>query len=600
MKVPGFFPRTFLPGFLICLLPFALAASQAQQPGPDAAGTGTFDGPAELPRVYVKSTLADTPAPGRKIIVKEGDNLQNALNRTECGDTVELQAGATFGGIFRFPARKCDDAHWIIVRTSAPDKELPPEGTRITPCYSGVASLPGRPFHCPGSPTRAMARIVFTLKGSGPITFLDGANHYRLIGLEVTRDSPQATIYNLISLEREPGHQGSADHLVFDRMWIHGVPQDETTRGVMLGGSRFVAVVDSFFTDFHCTAISGACTDAQAIAGGIGDLPMGPYKIVNNFLEGAGESIIFGGDRATVVPADIEIRHNYMFKPLQWMPGSPDFVGAADGHAFIVKNLFELKSAQRVLFEGNILENTWGGFTQTGFGLLLTPKNQIPNVCPICMVTDITVRDCRISHVGSGMQIGNGLSGTGGASKAGERYSIHDVVIDDIIGKPVKGFGAFAQVSMAKPTLHDVKMDHITAFPPDVVFIMGGPTTEYKMFNFSFTNSILSAGANQIVGTGGGPQNCSFQYNRKGPEGVLHDCFAAYAFDHNIIINGSGWPKGNHTVGNPKDVGFVSFNGGKDGDYHLLPTSKFKHAASDGKDPGADIDAINAATAGVQ
>ncbi len=597
MKVLRFISAPIFASLFFSFALSAIAATPAAPKTPQAAASGKFDGPAELPRVYVQSSMADTPAPGHKITVKEGDELQRALNGASCGDTIELQAGATFVGLFKFPAKKCDDSHWIIVRTTAPDSELPPEGTRISPCYSGVSSLPGRPFRCASPPTKAMARIVFSSKGgSGPIAFLDGANHYRLIGLEVTRDSPGATIYNLISLQ----HRGVADHLIFDRMWIHGVPQDETNRGILLGGSRFVAVVDSFFSDFHCTAISGACIDAQAIAGGIGDLPMGPYKIVNNFLEGAGESLIFGGAPATEVPADIEIRHNHMFKPLDWMPGSPDFVGATNGRPFIVKNLFELKSAQRVLFEGNLLENTWGGFTQTGFGLLLTPKNQSPNVCPICVVTDVTIRFCRISHVGSGFQIGNGLSDTGGASKAGERYSIHDVVVDDIIGKPVRGFGAFAQVSMARPTLHDVKIDHITAFPPDVLFIMGGPVTEEKMFNFSFTNSIVSAGQKQIEGTGGGQQNCSFAFGRKGPEGVIHDCFASYTFQHNVMIDGSGWPKGNTMVKKPQDVGFVNFNGGNGGDYHLLSSSRFRHAGSDGKDLGADIDAINAATAGVQ
>lgn len=562
---------------------------------------GSFDGPAELPRVFVKSSLADTPARGHKIAVTDSDGFQAALNRAECGDTIELQAGATFAGFFRFPAKKCDDTHWIVVRTSAPDSALPPEGTRLTPCYSGVASLPGRPLHCAAAPTQATAKIAFTAKGgSGPISFLDGANHYRLIGVEITRDSPGATIYNLVSLD----NKAVADHLIFDRVWMHGVPQDETTRGIMLGGSGYVAVVDSYFSDFHCTAISGACTDSQAIAGGNGSLPMGPYKIVNNFLEAAGESVLFGGGPATLTPADIEVRHNYMFKPLSWMPGSADFVGAPNGRPFIVKNLFELKNAQRVLVDGNIMENTWGGFTQTGFGVLLTPKNQSGggnNICPQCQVTDVTMRFCRISHVGSGFVIANGLSDTKGVSLAGERFSVHDVVVDDIIGKPVKGFGAFAQISMAAPTLHDVKLDHLTGFPPEVMFVMGGPTNETRMFHFSFTNSIVGAGAeNQIVGTGGGPQNCSFQYKVKGPEGVLKDCFADFMVAHNIIIDGSGWPKGNTTVKKPEDVGFTNFNGGKGGDYHLGPKSRFKGGASDNKDPGADIDAINAATAGVQ
>jgi hypothetical protein len=45
------------------------------------------------------------------------------------------------------------------------------------------------------------------------------------------------------------------------------------------------------------------------------------------------------------------------------------------------------------------------------------------------------------------------------------------------------------------------------------------------------------------------------------------------------------------------DLQFVNFNGGNGGDYHLLPSSSYKNAATDGKDLGADIDAIQAAIA---
>ena len=64
------------------------------------------------------------------------------------------------------------------------------------------------------------------------------------------------------------------------------------------------------------------------------------------------------------MPTDIEIRRNDMFKPLIWMKGQPGYVGGVDGHPFIVKNLLELKNAQRVLVDGNILEYTWGGFSK--------------------------------------------------------------------------------------------------------------------------------------------------------------------------------------------------------------------------------------------
>ncbi len=81
-------------------------------------------------------------------------------------------------------------------------------------------------------------------------------------------------------------------------------------------------------------------------------------------------------------------------------------------------------------------------------------------------------------------------------------------------------------------------------------------------------------------------------------ETVLHDCFSTYSFHHNVIIDGGGgWPKDNKTPKNIADVGFTDF---KNGNYRLSPASKFKHAAADQKDVGANIDAIDQATLGVQ
>ncbi|MGO9650130.1 MAG: hypothetical protein ACLPOO_19020 [Terriglobales bacterium] len=579
----------------------SIAALDRSNAGPlpqNAGSAPRFDGPSELPRVYVRSSLADTPAPGQTLRVKEGEDFQKTLDAASCGDTIELQAGATFRGLFKLPAKACDDSHWIIIRTAAADHDLPPEGTRITPCYAGIEMLPGRPlFHCT-STNKVLAKLSYAgNSGSGPVALANGANHYRFLGLEITRESPGATIYNLVL--QEDG--GDANHLVFDRVWLHGTPQDETTRGILLGGSSHVAVVDSFFSDFHCTAGTGSCTDAQAIAGGMGNQSMGPYKIVNNFLEAAAESILFGGGSATQVPIDIEIKHNYLFKPVNWRPGDPHFIGAANGRPFIVKNLFELKNAQRVLFEGNVLENTWGGFSQTGFAILLTPRNQGRTGCPLCMVTDVTIRYCKISHVGSGFQIANSRSDSGDAARAGERYSIHDVIIDDI-GKPAsQGFGTLAQISMDAPVLRAVALDHITALPPKSLFLIGGPPNR-AMRDFSFTNGVVTAGEYQFTATGGGPQlSCSSEPGGNAPADVLQDCFASYRFDHNAIIGGwSKWPRGNSFPKHPRDVGFANYSDGNQGDYRLSKESRFRGAGADGKDLGADIDAVNRATAGVQ
>src|SRR5258708_9610357 len=110
-------------------------------------------------------------------------------------------------------------------------------------------------------------------------------------------------------------------------------------------------------------------------------------------MEACGENIIFGGGVGTTTPADIQISRNHLFKPLTWMKGQPGHVGGPNGNPFIVKNLLELKNAQRVLVEGNVLENTWGGFSQVGLAILLTPKNTAcTSPCPLCQVTDVTLR----------------------------------------------------------------------------------------------------------------------------------------------------------------------------------------------------------------
>lgn len=589
-------------GFLLCPTP-AIRAIARSLP----AAQSNFDGPAELPRIFLKTELADTPSPGKVLTVKSGENLQNVLNSSSCGDTIKLEAGASFAGRFQLPKKACDDAHWIVIRTSAPDDALPAEGTRISPCYAGVASLPGRPdFHC-ALVKNQMARIVLAGQGVGPILFADGANHYRFIGVEITREASPASVVALAS----PDGEVAADHIIFDRVWIHGTAQDETRRGLFLSGTTYMAVVDSFFSDFHCVARVGSCVDSQTISGASGDLPMGPYKIVNNYLEAAGENILFGGSQATMTPADIEIRHNYLFKPIIWMSGQPGFVGGTTGSPFIVKNHFELKNAQRVLFEGNILENSWGGFSQTGFSILLTPKNQYNgpikgSICPLCRVTDITIRDCFITHVGSALQIADVLDDKAAApSTAGERYSIHDVVIDDIDGKKYGGFGAFMVLISDQPTLKDVRIDHITAISPRVFLNVG--IFRAHIQNFVFTNSLIGPVQREITSTGGGPENCAFEPDSQGPAGVLKNCFDGSTFSNNAIVGGiSSWPKGNFT---PKDLGAVGFSRDAKGlaafrlcrekDATCKGPSKYTNAGNDRKNIGADIDAIASATQGV-
>lgn len=588
---------------LAAFLVFALIVLQADRfpANPDAAGA-RFDGPAELPRVQVRSSLADTPAHGRIIEVREGDNLQNAIDTAKCGDVLQLQSGTTFRGLFRLPNKPCDDSHWIIMRVSS--TELPSEGSRMTPCYAGVKAVPGRPdFHC-SIARNATARIEFDGPGdSGPILFLSGANHYRLIGLEITRAKPQFHMRHLIAPDKP---DSTADHLVFDRLWVHGTGEDETKDGVHLSGTTYVAIVDSYFSDLHCIARSGSCTDAQAISGGTGDAPGGPYKIENNFLEASGENIMFGGGPGSSTPSDIEIRHNHFFKPLRWKPGQPDFIGSYSGDPYLVKNLFELKNAQRVLLEGNVLDNSWGGFSQAGFAILLLPANQ-GGKCPACQVSDVTIRYNKISHVGGVFDVATAVSRKEGAvSAGGERFSIHDLLVDDIQAEAYKGFGVFAVLVSNTPPLHDIRIDHVTAFPPHTLISV--LSTNGKIENVAVTNNIFTAGIRQIVSAGGGRENCTLP--RDPPVDALRNCFSGYTFRRNLIIGArKTWPAGNILVSDSAAAGLLDFRDGVGGDYRLCraagenscrESSPAIAAGTDGKNLGADIEKIQSETATAQ
>jgi hypothetical protein len=634
-----------------------------------------FDGPAELPRVTVPSAMSDTPAPGAVVTVNAGGDLQSALNNAHCGDTIKLQAGATFTGQFSVPAKNCAINHWIIIRTSAPDSALPAEGQRATPCYAGVASLPGRPQYSCANPTNVMAKIQYTSSAAGPFYLADGANYYRFIGLEVTRQTGAPGKAQLFS------GAGTADHIIIDRSWFHGLPQDETYVGVAVNNMRNVAIVDSYFTDFKCYT---SCSDALAILGGLSSTQDGPFKIKNNFIESSGENVFFGGGAATMIPADIQILHNHFWKPLTWMPaaigtitesgttatmtltsptptsfapgqtlwisgssvsgyngvqwtmatvagsvvtftatsglgsatgGRAVVVGSPSGSPFIVKNLFELKNGIRVLFEANLLENVWGGFSQNGYGIVLSPKNSY-NLCSICTVADVTIRYSRLSHAGGGMIMADVPASVGGNALEGDRYSIHDVVMDDINASTYNGAGTLFEIFSQWTTgaVNTVTINHVTglldptvsATVGSLLWLGGFNTSTNPMFGFIFTNNIVNTARYPVWSTGGGTANCA---SPDVPLASLNACFPVspfYTFSTNALLaHPSGfpptsWPTGNFFPATGADVLFVNYNNGNGGNYELQANSPYKNKGTDGKDLGADIVGLNAALANVE
>ena len=376
-----------------------------------------------------------------------------------------------------------------------------------------------------------------------------------------------------------------------------------------LNGMTYAAIIDSFLSDFHCTSANGLCGDSQAIAGGSGDNPGGPYKIVNDFLEASTETILMGGGRSTTTPADIEIRRNHFFKPMIWKPGNSGYTGGVAGNPFGVKNHLEFKNARRVLFEGNVLQNNWGGFSQSGYSIVLTPKNQNhygTGICPICQVTDVTIRYSTISHTGAGISVVTGLDlPATEPALAGARFSIHDITIDDVNARRYNGPGTLMLVSNGWPTnvLHDVSINHITGFPDPNSHLLSllDRLTDPPMYGFSFTNSIVGTGAHPVWDAGAASVGSCAAGDV--PITSLSSCFSSYVFSDNALIGtpavapSSTWPSGNYFPVNVDAVAFVNYAAG---DYHLRSESRYKNVSSDGQDLGANINALNTATSGVE
>jgi hypothetical protein len=513
---------------------------------------------AELPRATVDTT--PVPAPGRRINVRAGGDFQAALDMAQPGDVIRLEAGATFTGNFTLPNKEGRrpsprssgrGRDWITIRTSAPDIRLPAPGTRLTP--EDACVLP---------------KIV-SPNTQPALTAAPGAHHYRFVGVEFTVAGGIPINYNLILLGEQPASLADVPHdLIFDRVYIHGQPQVNARRGIALN-SASTAVIDSYIADFHELFF-----DTQAIAGWGGP---GPFKIVNNYLEAAGENLMFGGADPTIpdlVPSDIEIRRNHFFKPRSWREGDPSYAGIH----WSVKNLLELKNARRVLIDANVFENTWQD-AQGGTAIVFTVRNQ-DGTAPWSTVEDVTFTNNVVRHAGSGI----GMHGTDDIfpSQQTKRILIKNNLFDDISGVRWGGSG---RLFMAFRGIEDLVIDHNTGLQEgSVIFAAGAPHT-----GFVYSNNLAPHNEFGVHGAGTLPGTHT-----------LDTYFPGSIFEKNVLVGVnpfvSFYPPDNFFPASLIDVGFVDLAGGN---FRLSTSSPYKNGGTDGKDIGADIDALEAAIAGV-
>jgi hypothetical protein len=591
------------------------------------------------------------------------DDLQRAIDDAQPGDTIVLRGGETYVGHFVLPVKNNPSGLDIVIRS---DASGPQAGVRLVPDgYAGANTNRG-----------SLARLI----GRGgqwkttPVIAVDpGASHYRIELLDIDGIA-QEGYYTLLEIGTNNSRQATwasvPSSIVLDRLFIHGHPTKGQQRCVGLNG-RDVQVLNSYIVGCASFAV-----DAQAI--GAFNSP-GPMKIINNYLEGTGENILFGGADPRIdglVPSDIEIRRNHFSKPVAWRspilaepvgapgvsrqsggelgaaayyfkvvavleaggdialsapspergisvasgdavrltwggvdgadryriyagnaPGGEDrymetsgpvtsfvYTGSgevwqgppSEGTKWSVKNLLELKNAQRVLIDGNILEQIWPG-GQSGYAILLTPRNE-EGTAPWSVVQDVVLSNNIIRHGSGALNILG--SDDIRPSQQTSRITFRNNLVYDLSS----AWGGASHFAVITRSPSDLTFDHNTIFMEGMLVLADDGVS----YGLTFTNNAAPHNDYGFYGSSLGIGSAA-----------LAGYFPDAIFRRNALGGGpaASYPSDNFFP----DLGTfrAQFVNVYADDFRLTDGSTLRGKGTDGKDVGVDFAALAAATSGV-
>jgi hypothetical protein len=454
------------------------------------------------------------------IVVAAGGNLQAALDQAQPGQTVQLQAGATFDGNFVLPVKT--GSSYITVRTSTSDAQLPGVTGRIDLSHE---------------PLLATIRSV---NASPALRTAAGAHHWRLIGLKflATGGGDVITLGDAVQRDRTL----VPSDLVFDRIMIRG-QENGQKRGIALNSAS------TFVRNSYIGGIRLVGQETQGIAGWNGP---GPFVIENNYIEAAGIGILFGGAEPSIdqlIPSDIVIRRNHITRPVAWRSGG-----------WAVKNLLELKNARNVQIDGNLFENNWAQ-AQSGFAIVFTVRAQGQH-SPWSTIERVRFENNVVRHSGSGVNI-LGYDDTAPSTQL-RGLVIRNNLFTDIDHRTWGGSGIFLQIG-DEPA--DVHVEHNTVLQSgNIISVYGGTATApRRATGFRFASNIVLHNSYGIFGNN---------------VGVGNPAIATY-FPQSVIIGNAmaGGTASLYPAGNvfPSVTNLMAqFENPATGDYRLVSSSNLR------------------------
>jgi hypothetical protein len=494
---------------------------------------GVNDGPAQLPQRCFNTLRANTPAnvASRTICAGGGctySTIKAAFNAIAagsevCGTTFVVTPGTYEEVNLTYPAVQCNSTHWNWFQCGSLSN-LPPEGTRITPAWAGIASLPGRPGYLqPGTPGTYTCKILDPALNQNSLAFTPAttaggpySSYVRWTGFYFAQENLNSAYclsiltakFNctawqaaIISTGCQVSSANCPDHIIIEQSLMSyddptGLGATSVQGGFKMAGT-YIALIDSWTWNSQCQSSTPAagnpggvkgCPESHGVAFGTGAGPQNAIKVVNNFIESSDESMWMGGGGVDfTTPQDVEIRRNHLYKPYSiWMFGQPGYIG----QELSVKNMAETKNLDRALFEGNTGDYNWQGQAdQHGKFMSLNSVVQYPTNTYIDHTTNVTVRYNWFRHSLTGFNVGSESCGSnkfgcntfppGPPTPYNHAQSIHDNVFDDNSAKwqllAVNNAGAGSTLELlngafnipANQQLNSVKFDHNTIIGTD-------------------------------------------------------------------------------------------------------------------------------------
>src|SRR5215213_7011450 len=172
--------------------------------------------------ISASATLAAT------LVVPAGGDLQAAINSAVPGDTIVLEAGATYRGPFTLPSKSGES--YITIQSSRASEIT----GRVSPSQSGL-----------------LAKLRSNAVAEPIIKTATGAHHYKLIGLEISTFSATDFIYDLVRLGSGDSSQTDLSqvphHFSLDRLWVHGFEAQDLQRGISLNSAE-TSIINSYIS----------------------------------------------------------------------------------------------------------------------------------------------------------------------------------------------------------------------------------------------------------------------------------------------------------------------------------------------------------------